>query len=94
MWSAAVPVAARAVGVVHMGSALIIFWLGIVLPVTFAQPIAVLLVDYSRDHLGRQGSDIYVISIALCGGLFCLSSGLLFGGKVALQNGFKIFQST
>lgn len=92
VWSAATPVAARAVGVVHVGSALAIFWLCIVLPVTFAQPIAIALVNYSRSRFGTEGPGIYLISIGLCGGLFCLSSGFLFGGKAALQNNFRVFQ--
>jgi MFS family permease len=92
VWSAAAPVAARTVGVTHVGSALAMFWLSIVFPVTVAQPIAVALIDYSRAGLGRKGPDAYMISIGLCGGLFCLSSVVLFGGKIALQRSFKLLQ--
>ncbi|KAL2203716.1 UM00103-like protein [Sarocladium strictum] len=88
------PIATSAVGLLDVGSALAMFWLMTVVPSLAAQPIAVLLINYSRQSLGREGADAYAISIGFCGALFCLSGVMIFGAKVRLQGNFKLLKKT
>ncbi|CAH0045480.1 unnamed protein product [Clonostachys solani] len=92
VFSVVVPVTTSAVGVLDMGSAFAIFGLSVVPATTFGQPIAVSLINFSKDTLLKSGGDVYQISIGLCGGLFWVSALLLFGGKVAIQGNMKLLQ--
>ena len=91
VWSAAAPVTASIVGVKHLGSAMAMFWLSLVVPVFVGNPLAVLLLDYSRDHLGRNGPDAYAISIGFCGGLSIAAGLCLYGAKWHLQGSPRLF---
>jgi MFS family permease len=90
IWSAAAPVIARVVGVQDLASALSIFWLALVTPALVGQPIAVALLDYSINTIGRTGAETYYISIGLCGGMSLFGAMLLYGAKRYLQQGWTI----
>lgn len=77
VWTSATPVAAEVVGVQELGSALAMYWISLIIPGQFGQPIAISLVDYSRNKMGRTGADAYTISICFCGGAFIVSGLLL-----------------
>ncbi|EIW66665.1 hypothetical protein TREMEDRAFT_34616 [Tremella mesenterica DSM 1558] len=94
VWSAAAPIITKVVGIQHLGSALGIFWLGLVPPSLCAQPIAIALLEYSKDHLGKQGPEGYYISIGFAGGVSLAAAGILYGSKVYLQGNWKVFVKT
>lgn len=94
IWSSAAPVVKQVVGVQDLGSALSIFFLALVIPALVAQPISILLIDYSREHLGRNGAEGYFISIGFCGGIYILGALLLLGAKRHLQGNWKVFKRT
>jgi len=94
VWSAAAPVAASVVGVKHLGSAMSIFWLTLVIPSFAGNPLAVLLQQYSREQLGRSGPDAYAISIGFCGGLSAAAGLCLYGAKWFLQGSSTLFRKT
>ncbi|KAJ1032006.1 hypothetical protein NDA13_002382 [Ustilago tritici] len=77
VWSSVAPISAEVVGIRDLPSALAVFWLAMVFPSQFGQPIAVALINYSRDHLGRRGADTYWISIGFCGACFVVSGLML-----------------
>lgn len=91
VWSAATPVAASIVGVKHLGSAMAMFWLSLVVPVFIGNPLAVLLLEYSRDHMGRNGPGAYAVSIGFCGGLSMAAGFCLYGAKWYLQGSPRLF---
>jgi MFS family permease len=90
VWSAAAPVTASVVGVKDLGSAMAMFWLSLVFPVFVGNPLAVLLLQYSRDHMGRSGPDAYAVSIGFCGGLSIAAGLCLYGSKWYLQGSSKL----
>lgn len=90
VWSAAAPVTASIVGVKHLGSAIAIFWLILVVPVFICNLLTVLLLDYSRERLGRSGPDTYAISIGFCGGLAVAAGICLYGAKWYLQGSARL----
>jgi MFS family permease len=90
VWSAATPVAVSVVGLKELGSAMAMFWLSLVIPVFVGNPLAVFLLQYSRDHLGRSGRDAYAISIGFCGGLSMAAGLCLYGAKWYLQGSPKL----
>lgn len=94
VWSAATPLTARVVGVQDVASALGIFWVVCVPSVLVGQPIAVALLEYSENTLGRTGPEAYYISIGLCGGMGVLSAVLLYGAKRYQQGSWKLWQIT
>ncbi|KAK8858387.1 hypothetical protein IAR55_002614 [Kwoniella newhampshirensis] len=94
IWSAATPVVAKVVGVKDLASALSIFWLSLVIPALVGQPIAIALLDYSRNHLGRTGPEAYYIPIGFCGGMGVACAMVLYGAKVWLQGSWKVFKKT
>ncbi|WVR06169.1 hypothetical protein IAU60_003199 [Kwoniella sp. DSM 27419] len=94
IWSAATPVINQVVGVKDLASAMSIFWLSLVIPSLVGQPIAIALLDYSQNHLGRRGAEAYYISIGFCGGLAIAAACLLCGAKRWLQGSWKVFQRT
>jgi len=94
VWSAAAPVAASVVGVKHLGSAMSMFWLILVIPAFVSNPLAVLLQQYSRQHMGRSGPDAYAISIGFCGGLSAVAGLCLYGAKRFLQGSSKLLCKT
>jgi MFS family permease len=94
VWSAATPVAASVVGVKDLGSAMAMFWLSLVVSVFVGNPLAVLFLQYSRDHMGRSGPDAYAISIGFCGGLSILAGLCLYGAKWYLQGSPKLLCKT
>ncbi|GAC96670.1 major facilitator super [Pseudozyma hubeiensis SY62] len=74
VWSSVAPLSAEVVGIRDLPSALAVFWLVAgVIPGQFGQPMAVALINYSRDHLGRTGPNAYLISIGFCGACFVMS---------------------
>lgn len=94
VWSAAAPVAATTVGVKDLSSAMAMFWLSLVVPVFVGNPLAVLLLEYSRSSMGRVGADAYAISIGFCGGLSAVAGLCLFGAKWYLQGSPAILRKT
>lgn len=94
IWSAATPITARVVGVKDVASALSIFWVVCVPSALVGQPIAVALLEYSENTLGRTGAEAYYISIGLCGAMGVLSALLLCGAKRYQQGSWKILQNT
>lgn len=93
-WSAATPITVRVVGIKDVASALAIFWVVCVPSVLVGQPIAVALLEYSQNHLGRQGAEAYYISIGLCGGMGVLSALCLYGAKRYQQGNWKVLEIT
>lgn len=77
VWSSAAPISAEVVGIRDLPSALAMFWLSMLFPGQFGQPIAVALINYSENHLGRRGADKYLISIGFCGACFVMSALML-----------------
>ena len=94
MW-AGIPVLSKSVvGIQELQSAMAIFWLVVALPSALCFPAAVALVEYSRNTLGRQGPESYVISICLCGALFLASSLSLFGAKFYVQGNYRLWEKS
>ncbi len=77
IWSSVAPLSAEVVGIRDLPSALSVFWLAMVIPAQFGQPIAVALINYSEHHLGRKGANTYLISIGFCGACFVVSALML-----------------
>lgn len=77
IWSSVAPISAEVVGIRDLPSALATFWLAVVLPGQFGQPIAVALINYSSTKLARHGADAYLISIGFCGACFVMSALML-----------------
>ncbi|WWC70542.1 uncharacterized protein I206_104493 [Kwoniella pini CBS 10737] len=94
IWSVAAPLTARVVGIKDLGSALSIFWLILVIPALVGQPIAIALLNYSQNNLGRKNAEAYYISIGLCGGMAIFATGLLYGAKRWIQGSWKVFEKT
>lgn len=94
VWSSAAPVAASTVGVKDLGSALAMFWLSLIVPVFVGNPLAVLLLEYSRGQMGRTGADAYAISIGFCGALSAVAGLCLFGTKWYLQGSPALLRKT
>jgi MFS family permease len=66
-WTVVGPVAAEIVGLADVPSALNIMWLGIVLPCTFSEPIALQIVTGTGDYLGTQlWTGLTYITAAIC----------------------------
>ena len=91
VWSAVLPVAAQVVGPSHLGPALATFWLVAASPAAVSSGLAHMLLDYSREALGKQGAEAYAISIVFCGGLYFVSGLSLYGAKVHSQQSFRIW---
>ncbi|KZT32840.1 MFS general substrate transporter [Sistotremastrum suecicum HHB10207 ss-3] len=81
IWSASAAVTVDVIGIQELGSALSILWIMVSIPSTFAEPIAVWLLEYSRTHLHRSGADEYLISVGFAGATFCASALILLGAK-------------
>ena len=94
VWSAATPIAASVVGVKDLSSAMAMFWLSLVVPVFVGNPLAILLLEYSRSHLGRSGADAHAISIGFCGALSVAAGICLYGAKWHLQGSIQLFRKT
>lgn len=92
--AAVTPFTAAIVGVKDLGSALSVYWLALAIPSVIGQPLAIMLVDYSRRSLHRTGPDAYLISIGFCGGLFLAGAVVLLGVKRFLQGNWKLFQKS
>lgn len=66
-WTVVGPVAAEIVGLADVPSALNIMWLGIVLPCTFSEPIALQIVAGTGSYLGTQlWTGLTYIAAAVC----------------------------
>ncbi|KAL7924081.1 major facilitator superfamily domain-containing protein [Trichoderma austrokoningii] len=66
-WTVVGPVAAEIVGLADVPSALNIMWLGIVLPCTFGEPIALQIVAGTGSYLGTQlWTGLAYIAAAMC----------------------------
>ncbi|WWC62320.1 uncharacterized protein I303_104916 [Kwoniella dejecticola CBS 10117] len=94
IWSVAAPLTARVVGIKDLASALSIFWLILVIPALVGQPIAIALLDYSQNKLGRTGAEAYYISIGFCGALAIFATGLLYGAKRWIQGNWRVLEKT
>lgn len=94
IWSAATPLTARIVGVQDVASALSIFWVVCVPSSLVGQPIAVALLEYSQNSLGRTGPEAYYISIGFCGAMGTVSAMLLYGAKRYQQSNWKVLRIT
>ncbi|SPO19744.1 related to ESBP6 - similarity to Monocarboxylate transporter [Ustilago trichophora] len=77
VWSSVAPISAEVVGIRDLPSALAVFWFVTVPPAQFGQPIAVALINYSTNKLGRTGASTYLISIGFCGACFVVSGLML-----------------
>ena len=93
-WSGSGPVTTEIIGLRDLGSALSILWLSVVLPCTFAEPIAVWFVDYSQRHLHRTGGDAFLISIGFAGASFITASLVLLGAKRWKQKSWNVCMKT
>jgi MFS family permease len=92
IWSVAAPITRAIVGVKDLASALNIFWLATSIPALVAQPIAVALLNFSEQHLGREGPSKYYISIGFCGGVGMAGAVFLLGAKRYLQGDWKVLK--
>jgi MFS family permease len=92
VWSAALPVTAQVVGPTHLGPALAMFWLVAAAPAAVSSALATVLLDYSKDVLGRHGAEAYCIPIIFGGGLYFVSGLSLYGAKVHCQKSFAIWR--
>lgn len=92
--SAATPVLTSIVGLQDLGSALAIYWVDLSIPSLVSQVLAILLVNYSRNHLGKTGADAYTISIGFCGALTFVGAFALYGSKRYLQGDFKVLKKS
>lgn len=92
--SAATPLTAAVVGIPELASALSIYWLTLSIPNLMGQPFGIMLVDYSRTHLGRHGPGEYQIAIGFCAGLYLAAALALFGVKHYLQGNWKLWQKS
>jgi MFS family permease len=90
--SASTPLSAAVVGLPDLASALAMYWLTLGVPNLVGQPFGIMLLDYSRDKLGRTGPSAYTISIGFCGGLYLAAAFLLVGAKRYLQGDWKVFK--
>lgn len=90
--AASTPLSASVVGVPDLASALSIYWIVLSIPNALGGAFAIMLVDYSRKHLGRSGPDAYQISIGFCGGLYFAGAIVLLGVKHYLQHDWKIMK--
>lgn len=84
-WSTATPLAAAVGGHQHARATIALFWTSMAIPAVAAQPIAIALAQFSRGSLGREGAEVYQISIGVCGGL-ALSAGVLLLGVKRCMN--------
>jgi MFS family permease len=89
---ACTPLTASVVGVPDLASALAIYWLSLAIPNAIGQALAIMLVDYSKNTLGRTGADAYAISIGFCGALYLAGAVALIGVKHYLQNDWKVLK--
>ncbi|KAL1408576.1 hypothetical protein Q8F55_005389 [Vanrija albida] len=92
--SAATPMLTSIVGLQDLGSALAIYWVDLSIPSLVSQVLAILLVNYSRNHLGKTGADAYTISIGFCGAVTFAGAFALIGSKRYLQGDFKILKKS
>ena len=90
--STSTPIAASVLGEENIGSALSIYWLAMVIPSLVAQPLAILLVDYSLHTLARKGTNAYTLSIILCSSFIFTGCIVLYGAKRHLQSNWKVFR--
>jgi MFS family permease len=94
IWSAVSPMSRTVVGVQDLASAMSIFWIFCAPFSLIGQPIAVVLLEYSENTLGRSGPEAYYISIGLCGAMGILGGGMLYGAKRYQQGNWKILGRT
>ncbi|GAA94245.1 uncharacterized protein L969DRAFT_16467 [Mixia osmundae IAM 14324] len=94
IWASCSAVTAELIGLQDLGSALSIFWLAIVLPAQFAQPIAVGLNTYSASKLGRTGPEQYAIGIGFAGATFLAAGLVLILARHHKQQNWKLFVKT
>ncbi|BFZ64248.1 hypothetical protein YB2330_005387 [Saitoella coloradoensis] len=83
-WVLCTPITAEVVGVSNLGAGLSMQWINIVLPTTFAEPIALALVQRMKDD-GKIGADSYLGAIGFAGGTFVLAAAVLCWVKVWKQ---------
>ena len=81
---------AELLGIRHLGSALAIFYLFNIAPNLCGEPIALGLVNYSREHLGRSGTGVYKITIGMAGGLYITGGLLLLGSRYWKLQSWKL----
>lgn len=93
-WSSSAPVVAELVGVKQLAPAMSTIWLLLVAPILVAEPIVVLIVNASRDNLGRTGADAFTYAIVFSGVCYVLSALSLFGAKCWLQKSATIFRKS
>ena len=93
-WGGSGPITTEVIGLRDLGSALSILWLSVVIPCTFAEPIAVWLVNYSQTRLHKSGADAFLISIGFAGASFVVASLVLLGAKRWKQKSWKILVKT
>ena len=94
IWSTATPVIAGVVGMELLDTSLTPFWILMSIPTLIAQPIAVTLIDFSQNYLGRSDREAHTISIGLCGGLGLASALFLFMAKRQVQGSWTICLKT
>ena len=90
-WQACNTLLVEIIGIRDQTSGISMLWLSIVPSATVAEPIAILLIDYSKDHLGRTGPRAFEISIGFAGASFIVSGLALFGAKFYKQKSRKIW---
>ncbi|GMK54781.1 hypothetical protein CspeluHIS016_0113670 [Cutaneotrichosporon spelunceum] len=88
-WSTCQALLTDLVGIRDMASALSVLWFSIVPPGIVSQPIAIWLVNYSRDKLHRTGTAAFQYSIIFAGLAFFAAAVSLYGTKRFLQGDWK-----
>lgn len=90
VYNASTPIAAQMIGVQNLASALSIFWISLGIPALVGQPLAILLLNHSENHLGRTGASAYYNSIGFAGAMGIASALMLLGAKRYQQGNWKI----
>ena len=94
VWSAATPLTAQIVGVTHLASALSIFWMTLIIPALVGQPLAIVLLNYSKNQQGRTGPEAYHNSIGFAGAMGVAAGLFLLGAKRYYQKSWKILEKS
>lgn len=82
------------IGIQDLASGLSMLWMSIVAPATVAEPIALLLLDHSKNDLHKTGAEAYQISIGFSGACYVVSGLSLLVVKFWLQGNRRLMKKT
>lgn len=91
-WSTCQALLTDLVGIRDMASALSVLWVSLVAPATVSQPIAIWLINYSRDKLHRTGTAAFQYAIIFAGVSYFASAVSLYGTKRYRQGDWKLLK--